>query len=136
MSKPALVIIYNHQFNRNIQPIEDLYRNRFSKIFHLVPFYEGNRPNVIPVYENSFYFQGYVSQAWSELKSAGAGHYIFVGDDLILNPMINEENYRTELAVDEETSFIPMLIEFHRMSTYWPRCREAVEWDPLSLIHI
>jgi len=30
--------------------------------------------------------------------------------------------------VNDETSFIPELLEFHRRGAYWPRCREAVEW--------
>ena len=60
----ALVVIYNHRFDGNISIVEDLYRERFSNIFHLVPFYDGDRPDVIPVYENSFQFQGYIAQGF------------------------------------------------------------------------
>ena len=54
MGSVALVVIYNHRYDGNISIVEDLYRERFREIFHLVPFYDGDRPNVIPVYESSF----------------------------------------------------------------------------------
>lgn len=130
MIKPALVIIYNHQYNKNIEPLEKLYSERFSRIFHLVPFYEGKKHNVIPVYENSFYFQGYVAQAWNVLKKSDCDDFIFIGDDLLVNPFVNESNYRLQLGIDENTSFIPELLEFHHRSRFWWRCKDAVEWVP------
>lgn len=128
MRKPALVIIYNHRYVQNIEPLERLYADRFSRIFHLVPFYEGRQENVVPVYENSRFFQGYVAQGWRTLKSSGCDDFIFIGDDLLLNPIVNETTYGDTLGVNDETSFIPELLEFHRRGAYWPRCREAVEW--------
>ena len=59
--KVALIIIYNHQYNKNIDVLERIYKDRFHDIYHLVPFYRGDRKNVIPVYESSHYFQGYIS---------------------------------------------------------------------------
>ncbi len=128
MRKPVLVIIYNHQFKQNISRIEDLYSKRFSNIFHLVPFYDGTKRNVISVYENSFYFQGYIAQGWQMLKSIDYDDFIFIGDDLLLNPCINEFNYHEYLGVDVETAFIPNLIEFHHLKDFWWRCRDAVVW--------
>ncbi len=58
MSKIALVIIYNHQYNKNIDILERIYKGRFSHIYHLIPFYQGDKENVIPVYDASLYFQG------------------------------------------------------------------------------
>jgi hypothetical protein len=54
----ALIVIYNHQYNKNIDVVETIYTKRFTHIFHLVPFYTSNKPNVISVYENSFYSEG------------------------------------------------------------------------------
>ena len=62
MTKVALIIIYNHQYIKNIEITERIYNGKFSNIYHLVPFYHGVRSNVIPVYDNSHYFQGYVAQ--------------------------------------------------------------------------
>ena len=46
-----LIIIYNHRFDQNIEKLNKIYGERFSKIYHLVPFYDGDLPNVIPVFE-------------------------------------------------------------------------------------
>src|SRR4030042_4685799 len=93
MDKVALIIIYNHQYNKNIEILEKIYKDRFCNIYHLVPFYNGEKSNVIPVYENSHYFQGYIAQGFKIFYKKDYAHYIFIADDLILNPVINEKNY-------------------------------------------
>lgn len=64
-NKLALMVIYNHRFDKNIELIEKLYSPSFSNIFHIIPFYDGNKENVIPVYESSYQFEGYISQAYT-----------------------------------------------------------------------
>ena len=92
MDKIALLIIYNHRYDKNIEPLEQIYAGRFSYIYHIVPFYDGQKENVIPVYESSFYFEGYIAQCFQHLKDKGFTHYFFVADDLMLNPLITEQN--------------------------------------------
>ena len=60
MKKVALLVVYNHRNDRNIPRVQEIYKSRFSHIFHIVPFYDGHvdGEEVIPVYENSFYFEG------------------------------------------------------------------------------
>lgn len=128
MNVVALIVIYNHQYNENIEIIERIYRGRFSHIYHLVPFYKGEEKNVIAVYENSFYFQGYVAQALKSFFDKRFSHYIFVADDLILNPELNESNYELHFGLDSETSFLTEFIPLHKTKTYWPRVTEAVDW--------
>jgi hypothetical protein len=106
----ALVFIYNHRYDKNISILEDIYKDRFSHIFHLMPFYDGRKNNVIPVYEHSFYFQGYMAQASKILKAKGDfDHFIFVGDDVILHPGINEYNYQEFFKVGKDDSFITFI---------------------------
>lgn len=128
MGSVALVVIYNHRYDGNISIVEDLYRERFREIFHLVPFYDGDRPNVIPVYESSFYFQGYMAQGLPHFFRPEFKHYLFIADDLILNPAVNEDNYHLHLGLDEDSSFIPNLISLHELKNYWSRTREAYEF--------
>ena len=78
MSDVALIIIYNHRYDKNISVLEKLYNSRFSDIYHLVPFYDGNKTNVIPVYENSFYFQNYVAQGLKSYFNEKYKHYFFI----------------------------------------------------------
>lgn len=113
MKKVALIIIYNHQFNKNIDIVENIYRSRFSHIYHLMPFYEGDKPNVISVYENSFYFQGYIAQGLSNFYSINYQHYIFIADDMVLNPIINEDNYTEHFKLNSNSDFIPRLDSIH-----------------------
>lgn len=104
---PCLIIIFNHKYDKNIERLENLYAPKFSNIFFLVPFYTGTKKNVIPVYESSIYFQGYIAQGFKSYYRPEFSHYFFIGDDLILNPSINEKNYHKILAIDSNTSYIP-----------------------------
>jgi len=128
MNNVVLIIIYNHQYNANIDILEKLYKNRFSNIYHLVPFYNGDKSNVIPVYDNSFYFQGYVSQGFSNYYNECYEHYFFVSDDLVLNPVINETNYAEHLKLNSRTSFIPELRSLHDVDGWWARVSDAFHW--------
>ncbi|MBR2165594.1 MAG: hypothetical protein IJ915_03500 [Paludibacteraceae bacterium] len=92
MNKIALLIIYNHRYDKNIDRLENLYKGKFSHIYHIMPFYDGNIENVIPVYESSYRFQSYITQAFQHLKDKGFTHYFIVADDMLLNPQINETN--------------------------------------------
>lgn len=129
MSKVALIIIYNHQYNKNIESLEKLYGGRFSEIYHLVPFYNGNKKNVIPVYENSFYFQGYISQGLKYFFNEKYEHYFFIGDDLILNPIINENNYYFHLKLDKNTSFTPYLFSLNKINYFWDKTILAYNYN-------
>ena len=62
MNAATLVIIYNHHYPKNIERLDLIYKDKFKSIFHLIPFYSGEKSNVIPVYGNSFYFQGYIAE--------------------------------------------------------------------------
>ena len=94
MFKPALIFIYNHCHPENIDPLNKIYGKRFPHIYHLVPFYKGKkRDNVIPVYDNSFYFHGFIPQGLRDYYREEYTHYIFLADDYLLNPRINAENF-------------------------------------------
>lgn len=131
MSRIALIIIYNHKYNQNIPVLEKLYGERFKNIYHLVPFYTGTKDNVIPVYENSFYFQGYIAQGLKFFYLPEYVHYIFIADDLILNPIINENNYREHFKLNKDTCFLPERITLHECNKgndRWERICDAFHY--------
>jgi len=109
----ALVIVFNHRYDKNIPQLESIYEDRFSDIYYLVPFYDGDKPNVIPVYESSFHFQGYFAQGFKHYFREEYEHYLFVADDLLLHPAINEHNYKDWFGLTKETSFIPEVFPLH-----------------------
>ena len=130
--KPALIVIYNHRFDRNIEVIEQIYRTRFSNIFHLIPFYDGKKENVIAVYENSLRFQGFVAQGFRHFFNDEFAHYLFVADDMVLNPVVNESNYTEHFALDSESSFIPGLRNVPQPTGSWIHNREALHFNPFN----
>lgn len=131
MSEVALIIIYNHQYNKNIEILEKLYEGRFTDIYHLVPFYSGNKSNVIPVYENSYYFQGYVAQGFKDFQKPSYKHYFFVADDLLLHPDINQNNYKQYFSLGDDTCFIPGFSNLHDVEgpRPWHRVADAFHWN-------
>lgn len=95
-----------------------------------MPFYRGYSPDVIPVYENSFYFSGYVAQAARDPLKLDTNHFLFIADDLILNPAISSGNFRAVFDLKNlDSNFIPGFVEFHKVDQYWQRTREALEWS-------
>lgn len=113
-SKIALLIIYNHRFDRNIPILEKLLMDKWSNIFHIVPFYDGEKENVIPVYENSYYYQGYIAQAYQHLKKFDFDHYVIIGDDMVLNPTLNEKNILSELGIGETDCYFPVIRDLQK----------------------
>ena len=156
--KVALIIVFNHKYDNNIEILDNVYKNRFSNIYYLVPFYTGNRPNVISVYENSYYFQGYFVQGFNQYFNDNYQHYFFLADDMVINPNINESNYQQYFNLSSSTSFIPELYSLDNMNNntlfcapatikdaiakfrngkikkwYWSRVKEAYEYNPNKL---
>lgn len=113
-SKVCLLIIYNHRYDANIEKLERIYQSRFSDICHIVPFYDGTKKNVIPVYECSFRFEGYVAQALKYINNSYE-HYFSVADDAILNPAINEKNYREWFDLTDRSAFITFTKSLRQM---------------------
>jgi hypothetical protein len=127
MDEVALLILFNHNYESNFGKLEAIYGSRFKNIFFIMPFYQGDRKDVITVYENSYYFHGYIAKALEKIKDRKYAHYIVIGDDLLLNPGINEKNYKDYFNIDNESAFIPRLYllndlknnAFGPLAPYW-----------------
>ncbi len=134
MSRVVLVVIYNHRFDANVDRIERIYAGRFSHIYHLMPFYDGDRSNVVPVYGSSYHFHGFVAQGLRAYRRPEAEHYLFVADDLLLNPAINEDNCQAHLQLRAGTCYLPGFYQYHTITCgVWERVEEAVTWNPYTL---
>ena len=108
----VLIIVFNHAYEKNLPRLRNLYKNRFSHIFFLMPFYKGQDPDVISVSSPAHYFQGYFTQAYDSLKDYNFDHWLVIGDDLIMNPLINETNVAEQLKLEKEGSYIPKINRF------------------------
>ncbi len=132
MDKAALVIIFNHKYNKNIPELQNIYKNNFSNIIYLVPFFRENEMyqeeyNIETVYSSSYTFQAYIAQSIKSIMDRMVTHYIFIGDDLFLHPAINEYNYKEFFAVSAEDSFITELFPINQ-------CFERYTWK-FSRVH-
>ena len=124
MPKICLSFIFNHQYEKNIPKLKEIYRERFSTIKYLSPFstYNDNR-DVIPIYETSINFQGYIAQSFKYLPS-NYDYYIFCADDLLLNPDFNENNIVDKLKC-KNTSYIKYLNPIWEHSFTWHKFVEC-----------
>ena len=127
--KVALMVVYNHRYDNNIPIVEKIYKNKFKHIYHLVPFYDGNQDNVIPVYENSYYFGSYITQAYGHLRKLGFTHYFIIADDMIINPQITEANVNEFLGIGENDCFIRDLIELQNDKFQWGHLDSAISYQ-------
>lgn len=133
-TKTALLVVYNHRFDKNIERIRQLYSGKFSFVYHVMPFYDGDEPDVIPVFESSYYFSGYIAQAYMHLRKMGFTHYFMVADDMILNPSINEESIWFELGIGYDESYIDEIVCFQNGGKrWWRRIIDALDYTPDQL---
>ena len=126
MARIALVVLYNHHYPQNVDRINALYRGRFDSVTHLIPNYSGESPEVIPVFGNGHVFSSYVAQAYHHIRHYDADHYLFVGDDLVLNPQVNQDNADHLLGLRGDTCFIPLW----ELDQYYPVAHDAYYWRP------
>ena len=123
MVKICLSFVFNHQFEKNIPKLRKLYDNRFSTIRYLSPFSKSTEPDIIPIFETSIHFQGYFAQAFKHLP-INCDYYIFCGDDLILNPSLNEHNLIDSLNCNG-SSYIKYLNPIWEHSFAWHKFEEC-----------
>ncbi|MBE7173918.1 MAG: hypothetical protein INR73_25315 [Williamsia sp.] len=101
------MILFNHNHEQNLTQLDRIYKERFEKIWYIMPFYTGTRKDVVAVYESSFYFQGSIAKALEQVRDESFDHYMIVADDLLLNPAINQDNYLDYFSLDTKSAFIP-----------------------------
>lgn len=129
-SNVCLVIIYNHNYEENYETLQKIYSTRFSHILHLIPFTTRSEQNIIPVYGNSFFFGSYISQASQKIQNTSSDYYFFVADDVLLNPAINEDNFKHHFGVEENQAYLPYFTDLGTLQKFWLRSLDAIIWKP------
>lgn len=123
MANICLTFVFNHQYEKNIPKLRKLYQKRFSTIRYLSPFSKSVDPDIIPVFETSIHFQGYFAQGLRHLPR-DCDYYVFCGDDLILNPRLNEENLINALNCND-SAYIKYLNPIWEHSFVWHKFEEC-----------
>lgn len=129
MDKICFSLLFNHRFDRNVPILRELYAHRFSTLRFLMPFVEWDaEPDVLPVFETAVHFQGYFAQAYERLPK-DCDYYVFCGDDLILNPALNESNLIDSLHC-RNAAYLKYLNPISSHSFAWHKFEECVLFPP------
>ena len=127
------MVIYNHHFPANIEPINRLYDSRFSEICHLLPFPVSADDSAKSVGRSSHHFQGYVYDAREELLSYNCDRYLFIADDLLLNPSVSESTLDELFGLSGvDDVFISELKPLSDLPGYWSHAEGALRFEPRS----
>jgi hypothetical protein len=122
----CLVVVFNHRYDRNIEKLVALYRERFEHVRFLVPAYTGARPDTVCVLENAVCFQGYFWQAFPRYHDPRFTHYVFIGDDVLLARDVGAANLAARLGLDDRSGYIKSLIGLTDGSYKWVRGCDAI----------
>lgn len=134
MTRAAAIFLFNHRFERNVEKLEAIYADRFSDRQYIMPFSQSQREGVVSIYETSWNFSGHIAQAWPRIERPDATHYVFIADDLILNPALNEDNILEQLNVAPGGGYIKSLASTDTNRYCWyralPICKAFDEQEP------
>jgi hypothetical protein len=103
----TLCVLFGHPFPKNIPVLRELYGSRFSDVIFLQPLVRSEDRDVLTVYRGSYNFHGMIADAFARLISKRSDHYVFIQDDVLLNPLLNEKNIAERLSVEVDQAFIP-----------------------------
>ncbi len=135
-AKICLVVIFNHRYDRNLPFLRERYQGVFSHVRFLVPFYRGADADVIPVAASSATFQGYIAQGWRSFAGEKFTHYVFVADDMVLNPGLNEDNLLVSLSLGKDDAYIQELRPLTKLTFHWPFLHRTLQaLQPTSFVN-
>lgn len=111
MAKPVIcaIFLFNYRFEANLEVLDRLYGDRFSRRVYLMPFARSTRRDVIRVQEAGWYFHGHLAQGADRFLDDEVTHYVVISDDLFLNPAINEDNILDVLNLAPDAAWIKSL---------------------------
>lgn len=119
MTAAALCLVYNHNYEGNVDRLNDMYTSRFSAVRHLMPFAHRSDATILPVMASSWNFQSHVAQNWQALISLDVEWFIFAGDDLVLHPDLDQDNLVERFALAGSQAFIKRLRSLSEVSFGW-----------------
>lgn len=116
----CLCILFNHPYLANLPILRRIYSDRFQNVRFLVPLARVEDEDVITVYRGSFAHNAYAVDAWPELRTIDCDHYLFVHDDVLISPGINETNLLEVLGMrSQDEGYIPHIQAMPRSIRTW-----------------
>lgn len=132
-TKTCLVVFYNHHFPENIGRINALYESRFDEVVHLLPFLEEETSDTVSVARSSHSFSGFFHDARSVLRSSACERFLFIADDLLLNPKVNSHSLDDCFGLSgAEDAFVATLKSFDTQTSFWRHASSALSFHLLT----
>jgi len=140
--KLCLVVVFNHRFDKNLPLLRKYYGDKFAVIRFLMPFaddLEEKETDVISVHFSSYLYQGFFGEARKRLRQIECDGYVVVGDDLLLNPSLDQGNLHQKMGLPLEDAYTKGLASLFDAPLSWSRTRttyralfaDGLEWHRL-----
>ncbi|QNE31974.1 hypothetical protein F1C10_08500 [Sphingomonas sp. NBWT7] len=100
-------VLMNHPYPGNLPLLRQVYAGRFSELLFLIPFERSDDPDVITTYRGSYVHAGYVTDALPRLRTIDCDYFLFVHDDVLLNPQFDESSFANLFPLGADDGFIP-----------------------------
>lgn len=117
--KTTLVILFNHPFPANLPKLRAIYGQRFPDIVFVMPLVKVDDPDVVLSYRGSYDFHGLVVDALPTLRARDSDAFVFIQDDLLLNPELNASNIAEKLQLDRYDGAITNVETFWSDTSDW-----------------
>lgn len=102
----CVCVMMNHPYPANLPLLRRVYAGRFSELLFLVPFERIDAPDVITTYRGSYVHAAYVADALHRLRTVDCDHFLFVHDDVLLNPQLDETTFDELMPLGPDDGFI------------------------------
>lgn len=132
--KIALIVIFNHRYEGNLPLLRTLYQKRFEHVVFLMPFaddLEKNEDDIVSVHSGSFTFQGHLGEAKSRIGDLGCDAYLVIGDDVFLNPKLDQNNLHSSMGLDRDAAYTKCLANLYEAPIIWGTTGNRITFSAL-----
>lgn len=106
-SSTALVWIFNYNMSENIQKLKSLYSGRFKNMWFMLPYCEEDMNDcIVPYFSHSYYFENAFYEFSKQSLPDSIKTVVFIGDDVVLNPSVDEHNILDKLQLADDEAFV------------------------------
>ncbi|MCX4195981.1 hypothetical protein OMR07_10590 [Methylobacterium organophilum] len=112
-------VLFNHPYPPNIPFLRDFYKRKYDDVLFIQPMVKSSDPDVYTSYRGSYTFHGMIADLAETLLSRDSEYFVFVHDDVLLNPLYDGAQLVERLNVQGNGAFIPHVFPLSRKVQDW-----------------